>query len=131
MRELYTSEADTVALNNGGVPSRAIHRVIPAASRTRTLLEMATWVCRSGSPGAGVAVGERCCDQTVGVDLGDAVGSQPRQARFAFDERQCISDRLTVGGLDLLGHRQRGGDGPQRRHRFHRAERHVVTGNRD
>ena len=49
MRELYTSDADTVALNNG-VPSRAIHRVIPAASRTRTLLEMATWVCRSGSP---------------------------------------------------------------------------------
>jgi len=50
MRVLYRSDAVTVALNRTR-PSRASHRLgVPSASRTRTLEETATWVCRSGSP---------------------------------------------------------------------------------
>ena len=49
-RVLYRSEAVTVALNSTR-PSTASHRPgVPSAFRTRTLLETATWVCRSGSP---------------------------------------------------------------------------------
>ncbi|SKO00940.1 Uncharacterised protein [Mycobacteroides abscessus subsp. massiliense] len=49
MRVLYSSEAATNALNNGR-PSMASQRGTPSAPTARTLLLIATWVCRSGSP---------------------------------------------------------------------------------
>ena len=49
MRVLYSSEAATV-IRCSGWPSRASQRCTPLASMVATLLEMATWVCRSGSP---------------------------------------------------------------------------------
>ena len=48
-RVLYSSEAATVNRCTGW-PSRASQRMTPLASTVATLLEIATWVCRSGSP---------------------------------------------------------------------------------
>ena len=48
-RVLYSSEAATVTRCRGW-PSSASQRRVPLASTWQTLLETATWVCRSGSP---------------------------------------------------------------------------------
>ena len=48
-RVLYSSEAATV-IRCSGWPSSASQRCTPSASTVATLLEIATWVCRSGSP---------------------------------------------------------------------------------
>ena len=75
MRVLYSSEAATV-IRCSGWPSRASQRCTPLASMVATLLEMATWVCRSGSPARESRWVNAVGDQAGGVDLGDAVGAR-------------------------------------------------------
>ncbi|CAM3923385.1 hypothetical protein MYFR107205_30500 [Mycolicibacterium frederiksbergense] len=72
-----------------------------------------------GVTGAGIAVGERRGDESFGVDLGHPVGAGAGECCGILQPLQYVGDRRVVGGFDLFGHRQRG-DGPERRHRFHR-----------
>ena len=94
-----------------------------------TLLEMATWVCRSGFACAGVSVGEGGADQAGGVDLGHTGCTGSGEGAVGFHEGQRICDCGFVALLDFAGHIQRG-DRPQCGHGFHGAERHVVAGDR-
>ena len=77
--------------------------------------------------GAGIAVGEQGGDETVGVDLGDALGAGAGECGVGLQVLQRIGHGLVVGGFDAFGHLDRR-DRPQRRHRFHRGEGEVVSG---
>ena len=79
--------------------------------------------------GPAVAVGERGRDQATDVDLPDPLRPGPGEQGLLLDERQRVLDRGLVGPFDHGRHR-RIGDRPQRRHRLHRRERQVITGDR-
>ena len=80
-----------------------------------------------GVTGAAVAVGEPRCDEPLGVDLGDAVGAGAGEAGLVLEKVQGVVDRPVVAFLDDAGHLD-GGQRPQRRHAFDRAEGEVVPG---
>ena len=77
--------------------------------------------------GAAVAVGERGRDQATHVDLPDPLRPGPGEQGLLLDEAQRVVDRGLMGPFDRRRHR-RFGDRPQRRHRLHRRERQVETG---
>jgi hypothetical protein len=78
-------------------------------------------------PGTGIAVGERCGDESFGVDLGDTARAGAGEGGLILQPLQDVGHRGIVGGFDLFGDAQRG-DGPQCGHRFHRRKGQVVPG---
>ena len=82
-----------------------------------------------GVSGAAVAVGERGRDQSLHVDLPDAVGAGAAEQGVLFDEGQRVGDRSPVGLFDLRRN-GRFGERPQRRDAFDRGEGEVVAGDR-
>jgi len=127
-RVLYRSEEVTVALNSTR-PSRASHRPgVPSALRTRTLLETATWVCRSGSPAresrcsnaaARTPVVSRCCTPAC----------PPRVDRLLLEPADGVLHGGAVCSEDLVGD-VLGGDRPQCGDALDGGERQVVPGDR-
>jgi hypothetical protein len=77
--------------------------------------------------GPAVAVGERGRDQATHVDLPDPLRPGPGEQGLLLDEAQRVVDGGLMGPFDRRRHR-RFGDRPQRRHRLHRRERQVETG---
>jgi hypothetical protein len=77
--------------------------------------------------GTAVAVAERGRNQARHVDLPDPLGPGPGEQGLLLDEAQRVVDRGLMGPFDRHRHR-RFSDRPQRRHRLHRRERQVETG---
>ena len=132
------SAAREVGLEPGVVPlgggdGQLVQR--PAVQRQPPPVERAHLVgdgdvgVQVGVPGAGVAVGERCGDQPLNVDLGDPVPSGAGERRGPLQPAHRVGDRGRVRRLDLLGDAA-GGERPQRGDALHRGEGEVVAGDR-
>ena len=68
-------------------------------------------------------------DEASNVDLPDALRPGPGEQGMSLDERQSVVDRDLMRLFDHSRH-CRISDRPQGRHRLHRGERHIITGNR-
>ena len=99
------------------------------SSRARTLLEIATWVCRSGSP-ARESRWSNAAARNPRVSICASPGvADPGERGLAFEPGQRVRDRLVVGGLDLFAGRGRA-EGPQQGDALDRGEDQVVAGDR-
>jgi hypothetical protein len=79
--------------------------------------------------GPAVAVSERDRDQPANVDLPDSLRPGPSEQRILLDEPQRIAHGGLMRAFDDRRH-GRVGDRPQGRHRLHRREGQVITGDR-
>ena len=77
--------------------------------------------------GARIAMGERCGDQSVRVDLRDTAVAETGEAGVLFEVVEGGCDRGVVRCFDLLRDLPRR-NSPQRRHTLHGREREVETG---
>ena len=112
-----------------GWPSSASQRMTPLASTVATLLEIATWVCRSGSPARESRWVKAAPSSPVVSTWATPLVPDRVNAAWVSNHCQRVRDGRVVAFFDDRRD-VHGCDRPQRRHRLHRREGQVVARDR-